>query len=217
LLKDSYKLQGQRSQLIKELQSMGITSPKVLKAMQAVPRHFFFPADFSDKAYQNIAFPIKGGQTISHPYTVAKQTELMDVQPGDKILEIGTGSGYQGAILKVLGADVYSIETVEVLHTQAKALFKKLGLDIVTILGDGSKGLPDVAPFDKIIMTAAAPNLNEVLTNQLKVNGKLVAPVGDLAVQKMIRVTRADDNAYTKTTHGDFNFVPLTGTYGWKN
>lgn len=185
--------------------------------MQAVPRHFFFPTDFLDKAYENIAFPIDGGQTISQPYTVAKQTELLDVQQGDKILEIGTGSGYQSAVLKVLGANVYSIETVEALHDQAKELFKKLGLDIATIYGDGSLGLPDLAPFDKIILTAAAPKIMSSLTAQLRVNGMLVAPVGDLAVQKMILVTRNDDNEYTETTHGDFNFVPLTGTHGWSN
>lgn len=217
MLKDTYKSQGQRTQLVKELKKLGISSPKVLKAMQAVPRHFFFPTDFLDKAYENIAFPIDGGQTISQPFTVAKQTELLNVKKGDKILEIGTGSGYQSAVLKVLGATVYSIETVEKLHLQAKELFKKLGLDIATIYGDGSRGLPELAPFDKIIMTAAAPKLISSLTAQLAINGKLVAPVGDLAVQKMILVTRNDDNEYTETTHGDFNFVPLTGTHGWSN
>ncbi len=215
LLKDTYKLQGQRAQLIKELKNLGISSSKVLKAMQAVPRHFFFPIDFIDKAYENIAFPIDGGQTISQPYTVAKQTELLDVKKGDKILEIGTGSGYQSAILKILGAHVYSIETVEKLHVQAKVLFAKLGLDIVAIKGDGSLGLQELAPFNKIILTAAAPQLRKSLTQQLAINGKLVAPVGDLAVQKMILVTRNDDNDYTETDHGNFNFVPLTGIHGW--
>ena len=217
LLQDTYKLQGQRSQMVKELKKLGISSPKVLKAMEAVPRHFFFPKDFLDKAYENIAFPIDGGQTISQPYTVAKQTELLDVQQGDKILEIGTGSGYQSAVLKVLGARVYSIETVEELHLSAKGLFKKLGLEIATIYGDGSKGLPELAPFDKIILTAAAPKLMSSLTEQLITNGKLVAPVGDLAVQKMILVTRNGENDYTESTHGDFNFVPLTGTHGWSD
>jgi protein-L-isoaspartate(D-aspartate) O-methyltransferase len=217
LLKDTYKLQGQRSQLVRELKKLGISSTKVLKAIQAVPRHFFFPIDFLDKAYENIAFPIDGGQTISQPYTVAKQTELLDIQQGDKVLEIGTGSGYQSAVLKVLGARVYSIETVKPLHDQATELFKKLGLDIASIYGDGSQGLPELAPFDKIIMTAAAPKLKSSLTEQLTLNGRLVAPVGNLAVQKMILVTRNDDNQYTETTHGDFKFVPLTGTHGWSN
>ena len=215
MLQDTYKLKGQRAQLVKELKKLGISSPKVLKAIEAVPRHFFFPKDFLDKAYENIAFPIGKGQTISQPFTVAMQTQLLDIQPGDKVLEIGTGSGYQSAVLKVMGAQVYSIETVEALHKRAKVLFTKLGLDIATIYGDGSKGLAELAPFDKIIMTAAAPNLMESLTSQLKVKGKLVAPIGSLAVQNMILVTRNDDNDYTKTSHGKFNFVPLTGTHGW--
>tara|TARA_B110000240_G_scaffold24829_1_gene25285 strand:+ start:954 stop:1607 length:654 start_codon:yes stop_codon:yes gene_type:complete len=215
LLQDTYKLKGQRAQLVKELKKLGISSPKVLKAIEAVPRHFFFPKDFLDKAYENIAFPIGKGQTISQPFTVAMQTQLLDLQPGDKVLEIGTGSGYQSAVLKVMGAQVYSIETVEALHKRAKVLFTKLGLDIATIYGDGSKGLAELAPFDKIIMTAAAPNLMESLTSQLKVKGKLVAPIGSLAVQNMILVTRNGDNDYTKTSHGKFNFVPLTGTHGW--
>lgn len=215
MLQDTYKLKGQRAQLVKELKKTGISSPKVLKAIEAVPRHFFFPKDFLDKAYDNIAFPIGKGQTISQPFTVAMQTQLLDIQSGDKVLEIGTGSGYQSAVLKVMGAQVYSIETVEALHKRAKVLFTKLGLDIVTIYGDGSKGLAELAPFDKIIMTAAAPSLMESLTSQLKVNGKLVAPVGSLDVQNMILVTRNDDNDYTKTSHGKFNFVPLTGTHGW--
>lgn len=215
MLQDTYKLKGQRAQLVKELKKLGISSPKVLKAIEAVPRHFFFPKDFLDKAYENIAFPIGKGQTISQPFTVAMQTQLLDIQPGDKVLEIGTGSGYQSAVLKVMGAQVYSIETVEALHKRAKVLFTKLGLDIATIYGDGSKGLAELAPFDKIIMTAAAPNLMESLTSQLKVKGKLVAPVGSIAVQNMILVTRNGDNDYTKTSHGKFNFVPLTGTHGW--
>ena len=215
MLQDTYKLKGQRAQLVKELKKLGISSPKVLKAIEAVPRHFFFPKDFLDKAYENIAFPIGKGQTISQPFTVAMQTQLLDIQPGDKVLEIGTGSGYQSAVLKVMGAQVYSIETVEALHKRAKVLFTKLGLDIATIYGDGSKGLAELAPFDKIIMTAAAPNLMESLTSQLKVKGKLVAPVGSLDVQNMILVTRNGDNDYTKTSHGKFNFVPLIGTHGW--
>ena len=215
MLQDTYKLKGQRAQLVKELKKLGISSPKVLKAIEAVPRHFFFPKDFLDKAYENIAFPIGKGQTISQPFTVAMQTQLLDIQSGDKVLEIGTGSGYQSAVLKVMGAQVYSIETVEVLHKRAKVLFTKLGLDIATIYGDGSKGLVELAPFDKIIMTAAAPSIMESLTSQLRVNGKLVAPVGSLDVQNMILVIRNGDNEYTKTSHGKFNFVPLTGTNGW--
>ena len=131
------------------------------------------------------------------------------------MLEIGTGSGYQAAVLKIMGVHLHTIETVEILHKKAKALFSKLGLNISTILGDGSLGIPELAPFDKIIITAGSPSLSKSLLNQLKVGGKLVAPVGDLDVQKMILVHRIGDNEYQETTNGRFNFVPLTGTNGW--
>lgn len=184
--------------------------------MDHVPRHFFFPADFEEKAYENIAFPIAKGQTISQPYTVARQSELLNVTAGMKVLEIGTGSGYQAAILKVLGAEVHTIETVQELHYSAQRLFKKLGLAIHTYLGDGSKGLPEHQPYDRILMTAAAPKLSEHLAQQLKVGGKLLAPVGSRAVQKMILIERIGENEFKKSTHGTFTFVPLTGTYGWQ-
>lgn len=212
---DSYKLKGQRSKMISEIKAQGIQSKKVLRALEKVPRHFFFPSDFLDKAYENIAFPIEGGQTISQPFTVAKQTELLDVVKGDKVLEIGTGSGYQSAVLKVLGAEVITIETVAELYKQTDVVFKKLGLKIVNLYGDGSAGVPEHGPYDKIILTAAAPKLVNELTNQLKIGGKLVAPVGNQAVQKMILITRNGDKVYTTTEHGTFNFVPLTGTHGW--
>lgn len=215
MLKDTYKHKGQRNQLIQELKKLGITSPTVLKAIEHVPRHFFFPSDFSDKAYENIAFPIDEKQTISQPFTVAKQTELLDIQSGDKVLEIGTGSGYQAAILRIMGAQLHTIETVETLHQKAKLLFSKLGLNISTILGDGSLGIPELAPFDKIIITAGTPSLAKSLVSQLKIGGKLVAPVGELDVQKMILVDRIGDNEYQETSHGRFKFVPLTGTNGW--
>lgn len=185
--------------------------------MMHVPRHFFFPSDFEDKAYEDKPFPIESGQTISQPYTVAKQTELLDIKKGDKVLEIGTGSGYQAAILKVLGAEVYSIETVRELHDKSSALFKKIGLQVNTIYGDGSKGLEKFAPYDKIIMTAAAPNISKTLTDQLKIGGKLLAPVGSLDVQNMILVKRVGENEFEKSTHGTFTFVPLTGIYGWND
>ncbi len=215
LLQDSYKLKGKRKQLVAELKQLGILSKKVLSAIEKVPRHFFFPDDFIDKAYDNIAFPIGQGQTISQPFTVAMQTQLLDIHKNDKVLEIGTGSGYQAAILKVLGADVYTIETVKELHLNAKQLFNKIGLAINCIYGDGSKGLPEIAPFNKIIITAAAPKLMNSFTEQLKKGGLMVAPVGNLDVQKMILIKRNGEKDYTKTTHGNFNFVPLTGTHGW--
>jgi len=215
LLNDTYKHKGQRNQLVLELKEMGIHSLAVLRAIESVPRHFFFPTDFVDKAYENIAFPIAEGQTISQPFTVAKQTELLDIHSGETVLEIGTGSGYQAAILKVMGVHLHTIETVPTLHHQARALFTKLGLNISSILGDGSLGLPALAPFDKIILTAGAPTLQKSLLEQLKIGGRLVAPIGNLDVQKMILVTRVGDNEYQETSHGDFNFVPLTGTNGW--
>jgi protein-L-isoaspartate(D-aspartate) O-methyltransferase len=215
LLSDNYKLKGQRKKLVDQIKSKGITSKNVLLAINKVPRHFFFPDDFIDKAYEDIAFPIEKGQTISQPFTVAFQSQLLDIKKGDKVLEIGTGSGYQAAILKILGAEVYTIETIEKLYNQSKALFKKLGLNIHSYLGDGSKGLPQFAPFDKIIITAAAPKLADALTSQLKENGLLVAPVGNRDVQKMILVQRIGENEYKKTSHGNFNFVPLTGMHGW--
>lgn len=215
MLNDTYKHKGQRNQLVLELKEMGIHSLAVLRAIESVPRHFFFPTDFVDKAYENIAFPIAEGQTISQPFTVAKQTELLDIHSGETVLEIGTGSGYQAAILKVMGVHLHTIETVPALHHQARALFTKLGLNISSILGDGSLGLPALAPFDKIILTAGAPTLQKSLLEQLKIGGRLVAPIGNLDVQKMILVTRVGDNEYQETSHGDFNFVPLTGTNGW--
>ena len=215
LLTDSYKLKGQRTQLVNELKKMGINAQNVLRAIEAVPRHFFFPKDFIDKAYENIAFPIDNGQTISQPYTVALQTQLLDIKPGDRVLEIGTGSGYQAAILKVLGAEVFTIETVGILYNKANDLFSRLGLQIHSTYGDGSLGLPSLAPFDKIILTAAAPKLLDNLTQQLKINGKLVAPIGTIGVQKMLLVTRTGDNEYQQSSHGNFSFVPLTGINGW--
>lgn len=215
MLTDSYKQKGRRKRLIKELQDMGIQSKRVLLALEKLPRHFFFPEDFEEKAYENIAFPIEAGQTISQPYTVAYQTELLQIQKGDKVLEVGTGSGYQAAVLKVLGADVYTIETKKALYTKSKALFIKLGLKIHSLYGDGSKGLPEHAPFNKILLTAAAPKLTNVLTQQLKIGGRLVAPVGDKTVQNMILIERTGENEYKKTQFGRFTFVPLTGTHGW--
>ena len=216
MLQDSYKHKGQRNQLVRVLEEQGIRAENVLKAIAHLPRHFFFPKDFEEKAYENIAFPIDGGQTISQPYTVAFQSQLLDVVKGDKVLEIGTGSGYQAAILHLLGAEVHTVETVRQLHLHSKALFHKLGLKIHTYYKDGSEGLIEQAPYDKIILTAAAPTISKHLTEQLKVKGKLVAPVGNKDVQKMILIKRTGENEYDKSEHGTFTFVPLTGTYGWK-
>lgn len=213
---DTFKHKGLRKRLCLELAEKGIRSNKVLDAINEVPRHFFFEKSFEDKAYIDHAFPIDDNQTISQPFTVAFQTQLLDIQPNDKVLEIGTGSGYQAAILNNMGADVYTIERHEGLYRQAVDQFKKLNLAINCYWGDGSLGLAQKAPFDKIIVTAAAPEWASSLQNQLKVGGKLVLPLGNKTVQKMVLISRDDEHNYSRKAHGDFKFVPLLGKNGWK-
>ena len=179
-----------RRALIRSLAEKGIKSKKVLDAMMKVPRHVFFDQAFLEHAYQDKAFPIGEGQTISQPYTVAIQTELLDIQPGDKVLEIGTGSGYQCCILLELGAKVYTIEYVKALYQNAKQMLTAMGYKANFIHGDGSKGFKPFAPFDKIIVTAGAPNIPEELIKQLAVPGKLVIPVGDSERQKMLTIEK---------------------------
>lgn len=213
---DTFKHKGLRKRLCLLLAEKGIKSNKVLDAINDVPRHFFFERSFEDKAYLDQAFPIGEGQTISQPYTVAFQTQLLDIQKGDKVLEIGTGSGYQAAILEKLGAEVHTIERHEPLYRQAIQLFKKLGLTIKCYWGDGSLGLPKKAPFDKIIVTAAAPEWASSLQSQLKIGGKLVIPMGNKTVQKMVLIYRDDEHNYSRKEFGDFKFVPLLGKNGWE-
>lgn len=216
ILKDSYKHQGQRKRLAEELNAKGITNPVVLNAIMQVPRHFFFLPSLVNKAYLDQAFPIDEGQTISQPYTVAFMTELLVPKPGMKVLEIGTGSGYQAAILKATGVDVYSIERHEPLYRKATDLFKLLKLPIKCFWGDGSAGLKKYAPFDGIIVTAAAPPWAESLKEQLSVGGKLIMPVGDLENQTMVIIERGVDNNFERRATGNFKFVPLLGKHGWK-
>lgn len=185
--------------------------------MLEVPRHFFFPGAFQEKAYDDAAFPIEEGQTISQPFTVAFQTELLNVQPGAKILEIGTGSGYQAAVLNSMGAEVHTIERMEKLYRNCVDLFRKLNLPIRVYWGDGSVGLESQGPFDAILVTAAAPELAEHLKEQLKPGGRLVLPVGDQDFQKMVLIERDVDNIYRRTEHGEFKFVPLIGKHGWNS
>lgn len=185
--------------------------------MMAVPRHFFFPRDFADEAYEDKAFPIGEGQTISQPYTVAFQTELLQVKPGDRILEIGTGSGYQAAILSRLGAEVHTIERIESLFRKTTSLLQDLGYPAACYLGDGSKGLPAKSPFKGIVVTAGAGALAEGLKEQLAVGGRLVIPVGDRHIQKMVLIERLVENNYQRSEHGDFRFVPLVGKHGWSS
>ena len=215
-MEDNYKHRGMRRQLVKLLREKGITDEAVLDAIGKVPRHFFFENAFVEHAYQDKAFPIGEKQTISQPYTVAFQTTLLDVRPGDKILEIGTGSGYQAIILLELGADVYTIEYQEKLYKKTKAILPSIGYQPHFFHGDGSKGLKRFAPYDKIIVTAGAPAVPTALIEQLKINGKLVIPVGDNNTQKMLRLTKIGENKIQKEEFANFSFVPLLGKDGWK-
>ncbi|MBX9851741.1 MAG: protein-L-isoaspartate(D-aspartate) O-methyltransferase [Cytophagaceae bacterium] len=215
-MEDNYKHKGLRKQLAKKLQEKGIRNMKVMEAIQSVPRHFFFEKAFEEHAYQDKAFPIGEGQTISQPYTVAFQSELLAIKKGDKVLEIGTGSGYQCCILIELGAEVYTIENNRVLYERALTMLPKMGYKANFFLGDGTLGLPSYAPFNKIIVTAGAPFVPQKLLAQLTVGGILVIPVGNEDTQKMLKITKTAENQFEKTEFGDFRFVPLTGKEGWK-
>ena len=207
---DSYKHKGLRKQLINEIRRKGISDEGVLKAMEAIPRHFFFDSSFLKFAYDDQPFPIGAGQTISQPYTVAFQTELLNVKKGDKVLEIGTGSGYQACILASMGGKVFTIERIKSLYVKAKALLPDMQCNSIKIFyGDGYKGLPTYAPFDKIIVTAAAPLIPEALIEQLKIGGYLVIPVGGSGGQVMNRVIKTSGSNYETEGHGLFRFVPL--------
>ena len=176
MYQDDYKHKGMRKSLIRILVQKGITDQRVLQAIQEVPRHFFFEKAFLEQAYQDKAFPIGEGQTISQPYTVAFQSQLLEVKPGEKVLEIGTGSGYQCCVLLELGARVYTVEYVRKLHERSKNMLTRMGYQAVFVHGDGSRGLPSHAPYDKIIVTAGAPMVPNDLLRQLAVGGKLVIP-----------------------------------------
>jgi len=212
---DTYKLKGMRKRLAEELKSKGKFDDRIIEAIENLPRHFFLDSAFGEQAYEDKAFPIQEGQTISQPYTVAYQTQLLDVQKGDKILEIGTGSGYQTCVLAYLGAKVYSIERMEKLSAMAKEIIHILGYHAKLFVGDGTMGLPKNAPFDKILVTAAAPVAPEQLQLQLKIGGFLVIPVGDKEIQQMIRITRLGENNFKTETFDRFRFVPLIGKEGW--
>lgn len=213
---DNYRHKGMRRALVKALERKGIKDRKVLEAINRTPRHFFFDNAFLEHAYQDKAFPIGEGQTISQPYTVAFQTELLEVKPGDKILEIGTGSGYQCCILLELGARVYTIEYNKHLYEQALKFLPSIGYSATFIHGDGTKGLPTYAPYDGIIVTAGAPSVPDALVEQLKEGGRLVIPVGGSSHQKMVKITKGSQNQLFKTEYDYFSFVPLLGKYGWQ-
>jgi len=206
---DTPKHQGQRLQLVQLLKDKGITDPHVIAALERVPRHWFMDAGLESHAYKNKAYPIAAEQTISHPYTVAFQSQLIGVKPGDKVLEIGTGSGYQTAILKALNVQVYTIERQRELFKKSQRLFQSIGLrPKKSILGDGYMGLPEAAPFDAILVTAGAPQLPHALLEQLAIGGRLVIPIGN-DPQIMYRYTRTGEKTMDKETFGEFRFVPM--------
>ena len=208
-MNDNFRHQGLRLKLVELLRNKGIANDKVLMAISKIPRHLFLDKAFLDFAYQDKAFPIAAGQTISHPYTVAYQTELLKVKPHEKVLEVGTGSGYQTALLLELKAQVFTIERQKELYQKTKSFLPKLGYQCMFFYGDGYKGLTNFAPYDKIIVTAGAPFVPEDLVKQLKVGGRMVIPVGDSDKQKMILITKKSEDDIEQKVLGDFSFVPL--------
>ncbi len=213
-MEDTYKHKGLRKQLVSSIEKKGIKDKAVLHAINTIPRHFFFEKIFDTHAYEDKAFPIEAGQTISQPFTVAFQSQLLQVKPGDKILEIGTGSGYQASVLLELGALVYTIEFQKKLFQKAIRFLPKLGYQPHMYQGDGSKGMPRFAPYDGIIVTAGAPTVPEELIQQLKVGGRLVIPVGNNEVQSMVLIEKIGQNKIKKKQFDHFSFVPLRGEKG---
>jgi len=206
---DSFRHKGLRKKLVDSIRSKGIINEDVLEAMGRVPRHLFMDSSFVNFSYTDKAFPIASGQTISQPYTVAFQTELLEVKKHLKVLEIGTGSGYQTAVLQELGARVYTIERQRQLFLDAQKTLGPLNYKPAFFYGDGYEGLPAYQPYDRILITAAAPEIPQILLDQLAVGGILVVPEGDRFGQKMIRVVREGKDHYERSEHGHFSFVPL--------
>lgn len=206
---DNYRHKGLRKKLVEELREKGIKDEAVLAAINTVPRHFFLDAVFTKQAYSNMAFQIGAGQTISHPYTVAFQSQLLEIKKGDKILEIGTGSGFQTAILAEMGAKVFSIERQRELYLKTNRIIPKLGYNPKLKYGDGYKGWPSFAPFDKMIVTCGAPFIPPALIEQLKVGGRLVIPLGEGKEQKMMLIIKTGPETYDEKKLGVFSFVPM--------
>lgn len=201
-----------RRKLAGSIKEKGIVDANIIAAIEKIPRHYFLDTSFIEIAYQDKPFPIGLGQTISQPYTVAFQTELLEVKRDEKVLEIGTGSGYQACVLMEMGAKVFSIERHRPLHQKAKLLLQQMGYNPKLFYGDGYKGLPAYAPFDKILVTAGAPEIPEALLQQLKIGGMLVIPVGHDENQIMTRIIKVTNNDFEKTEFGNFRFVPLIGS-----
>lgn len=211
---DTFRHKGLRKKLVDSIREKGITDKRVLKALEAVPRHYFMDSSFLEFAYQDKPFPIGSGQTISQPYTVAFQTQLLMVQPGLKVLEIGTGSGYQACVLAHIGAKVFTVERQRKLYLKTKVFLDEQGWKVKAFLGDGNLGLPTFAPFDRILITAAAPEIPQPLIDQLKLGGVIVLPLGGGDDQVMLRLIKNSDGTLTREQHGYFRFVPLLGDLG---
>jgi protein-L-isoaspartate(D-aspartate) O-methyltransferase len=217
-VQDTYRHKGLRRQLIEELRVKGINNEPVLGAMMTLPRHFFLETAFEEWAYSDKAFPIGNEQTISQPFTVAYMTSLLNVEKRQKVLEIGTGSGYQAGILSLLGARVYTIERQEELYEHTKTLLKTLGLpNVRCFFRDGSEGLTEFAPFDRIIVTAAAPSVPAALKTQLALGGIMVIPVGDNQGQQMLKITRLSETEFDEQAFERFRFVPFLSGINKKN
>ena len=205
---DTNQTKGLRKHLVEELKTKGIRDKNVLDAILNVPRHYFVPASLFGHAYSDIPLPIICKQTISQPYTVARQSELLEVEKQQRILEVGTGSGYQAAILRYMGAFVYSIERHRNLYENTKKLFQTLSISVASKYGDGYNGWAEFAPFDRILITCGAVEVPQTLLKQLKINGILVAPIGELT-QIMTKIVRVSETEFEITKHGEFIFVPM--------
>ena len=215
-VEDNYRHKGLRKQLVDLLRTKGISDETVLSAINEVPRHIFLDSSFVELAYQDKAFPIGSGQTISQPHTVAFQSQLLQVEEGMKVLEIGTGSGYQACVLAAMGAKVFTIERQRNLYFKTKEILDQLSFRVKTFLGDGFDGLPTYAPFDRIIITAGAPNIPENLIEQLKTSGIMIIPLDDAENegQTMMRITKMEDGTLKKEAFGGFKFVPMLKEIG---
>ena len=216
ITEDNYRHKGLRKQLVDQLRAKGITDEAVLSAINEVPRHVFLDSSFVELAYQDKAFPIGSGQTISQPYTVAFQTQLLQVEKDMKVLEIGTGSGYQACVLAAMGAKVFSIERQRNLYFKTKEVLDQLPFRVKCFLGDGFEGLPTYAPFDRVIITAGAPNIPEILISQLKVDGLMVIPMDNPEKdgQTMLKISKLNDGSLAQEAFGDFKFVPMLKELG---
>jgi protein-L-isoaspartate(D-aspartate) O-methyltransferase len=209
---DTYRHKGLRKKLVDTVRSKGITNEKVLETINKIPRHFFLDSAFDEKAYEDIAFPIGEGQTISQPYTVAYQSQLLELKPFQKVLEIGTGSAYQAVVLAELGAQVYTIERQKKLFESNKLFsFLKKYPTVKFFYGDGFEGLPTYGPFDRVIITAAAPEIPQKLIQQLKPGGMMVIPLGAGDVQQMMRITKLENGSLKEEVFENFSFVPMLG------